>query len=67
MAAHGRLGPGGRVDPRFYGATAMLLAATWGRTVLPMGEYTREATVPGERPVVPLQFERGEPGVRQGQ
>jgi uncharacterized protein len=51
----------------FYGATAMLLAATWGRTVLPMGEYTREATVPGERPVVPLQFERGEPGVRQGQ
>jgi uncharacterized protein len=51
----------------FYGATAMLLAASWGRTVLPMGEYTREATVPGERPVVPLQFERGEPGVRQGQ
>jgi succinate-acetate transporter protein len=51
----------------FYGATAMLLAATWGRTVLPMGEYTREATVPGERPVIPLQFERGEPGVRQGQ
>jgi succinate-acetate transporter protein len=51
----------------FYAATAMMLAATWGRTVLPMGEYTREATVPGERPVIPLQFEHGEPGVRQGQ
>jgi hypothetical protein len=32
-----------------------------------MGEYTREATVPGERPIVPLEFEHGEPGVRQGQ
>jgi succinate-acetate transporter protein len=51
----------------FYAATAMLLAATWGRTVLPMGEYSRSATVPGGRPVIPLQFARGEPGVRQGQ
>jgi succinate-acetate transporter protein len=51
----------------FYAASALLLASTWGRTVLPIGEYRREASVPGERPIVPIEFEYGEPGIRQGQ
>jgi hypothetical protein len=51
----------------FYAASAMLYAASWGRTVLPMGDYSREATVPGGRAVIPLEFEAGEPGVRKGQ
>ena len=51
----------------FYTATAELLAASLGRTILPLGMYSREANLPGGTFTVPLQFERGEPGVRHGQ
>lgn len=51
----------------FYAAGAMLLANTWGRTVLPLGKYTREANVPGGRPLSLIQFASGEPGVKHGQ
>jgi succinate-acetate transporter protein len=51
----------------FYTATAMMLASTWGRTVLPLGKFSRDANVPGGRPIYPIQFASGEPGVRQGQ
>jgi hypothetical protein len=37
-----------------------MLANTWGRTVLPLGKYTREANVPGGRPVSLIQFAAGE-------
>ena len=51
----------------FYTATAMMLAATFGRVVLPLGKYRREANVPGGQPTYPIQFALGEPGVKQGQ
>jgi uncharacterized protein len=51
----------------FYAATAMMLVSTVGRTMLPLGKYRRTANVPGERPAYPIQFELGEPGVKQGQ
>jgi uncharacterized protein len=51
----------------FYTATAMMMASTFGRVVLPLGKYRRSANVPGEQPTYPLQFEYGEPGVKQGQ
>src|SRR4051794_3551359 len=51
----------------FYTASAMLLKASFGRVVLPLGEPQREANVPGEQFTRVIQFERGEPGVRQGQ
>lgn len=51
----------------FYTASAMMLASTFGRVVLPLGKYRKEANVPGGRPMYPIQFELGEPGVRQGQ
>lgn len=51
----------------FYTASAMLLAGTWGRAVLPVGKYDKAAIVPGHRPMYPIQFAEGEPGVRRGQ
>jgi succinate-acetate transporter protein len=50
-----------------YVATALMMVSTFGRTILPLGEYRRAANVPGSKPVRPLEFEFGEPGVRQGQ
>lgn len=50
-----------------YTAGAMMIAGAWGRTVLPLGEYRKAANVPGGRPIDPLQYEFGEPGVKQGQ
>jgi succinate-acetate transporter protein len=50
-----------------YTAGAMMIAGAWGRTVLPLGEYRKAANVPGGRPVRALEYELGEPGVRQGQ
>jgi succinate-acetate transporter protein len=51
----------------FYAASAMMLASTYGRAILPLGKHHREANIPGGRPSYPIQFEFGEPGVRQGQ
>jgi uncharacterized protein len=50
-----------------YVAAALMAVSTFGRTILPLGKYQRAANVPGERLVRPLEFELGEPGVRQGQ
>ena len=50
-----------------YTAGAMMIAGSWGRTVLPLGEYRKAANVPGGRPMRALEYELGEPGVRQGQ
>jgi succinate-acetate transporter protein len=50
-----------------YVAAAMMIAATWGRTVLPLGDLRKSANVPGGRPIRTLEYELGEPGVRQGQ
>jgi uncharacterized protein len=51
----------------FYAATAMMMATAWRRTVLPLGKYHKAANVPGRQPTYPIQFELGEPGVKQGQ
>jgi uncharacterized protein len=50
-----------------YAAGAMMIASTWGRTVLPLGERRRIADVRGRRQIDALQYEFGEPGVKQGQ
>jgi hypothetical protein len=50
-----------------YTAAAMMIAAAWGRTVLPLGELRKSANVPGRRPIRALEYELGEPGVKQGQ
>jgi uncharacterized protein len=51
----------------FYTATAMMLEGTFGRVVLPLGKWSKAANVPGGTVTRPFQFQRGEPGVRQGQ
>jgi uncharacterized protein len=50
-----------------YVAGALMIATSWGRTVLPLGEYRRAANVPGRRPIRTLEYELGEPGVKHGQ
>jgi succinate-acetate transporter protein len=51
----------------FYTAGAMMLAATSGRTVLPLGNWNAQANVPGRAPMHPIELEWAEPGIRQGQ
>jgi uncharacterized protein len=51
----------------FYAASAMMLSSAFGRVVLPLGKYRREANVPGGQHTYPIQFALGEPGVKQGQ
>jgi uncharacterized protein len=51
----------------WYVATAMMLAAASGRTLLPLFKYSKAANVPGRRPVQPIELEWAEPGVKMGQ
>ena len=51
----------------FYAASAMMLASAFGRVILPLGKYRKQANLPGHRHAFPIQFELGEPGVKQGQ
>ena len=51
----------------FYAATAMMCASAFGRVIFPLGKYRKAANIPGRQPTYPIQFELGEPGVKQGQ
>jgi hypothetical protein len=51
----------------WYTATAMMLAAAGGRTVLPLFKWKKAANVPGRKPMQPIELEWGEPGVKMGQ
>ena len=51
----------------WYTATAMMLAGTAGRTILPLGKLSKDANVPGRQPTRPIELEWAEPGVKQGQ
>jgi hypothetical protein len=48
-------------------ATAMMLEASFGRTIIPLGKYSKAANVPGQAPTHPIEFRNGMPGVRVGQ
>jgi len=51
----------------WYTATAMMVKASAGRTILPLFKGEREANVPGQQPTRPIQLEWAEPGVKMGQ
>lgn len=51
----------------WYEATAMLLADSFGRVVLPLGAYSRDENVPGHERPRPIEWRLGEPGIRHGQ
>ena len=50
-----------------YTAAAMMLESAAGKVILPLGNLSKKANIPGHQEHLPLQFELGEPGVRQGQ
>jgi succinate-acetate transporter protein len=51
----------------WYTASAMMLKAAAGRTILPLFTLQSDANVPGRQPTRPIQLEWGEPGVKMGQ
>lgn len=51
----------------WYAATAMMLASSFGRTVLPLGTWNLKGNVPLRRPMRPVEYPDGMPGVRVGQ
>lgn len=51
----------------YTAAALMFKGASGGRTILPLGEYKKEANIPGEHVTTAIEFERGEVGVKQGQ
>jgi succinate-acetate transporter protein len=51
----------------YYLATAMMLAASAGKVILPLGKPKKDANKPGSKPVKPIELEWGEPGVKKGQ
>jgi succinate-acetate transporter protein len=48
-------------------AGAMMLEHSFGRTVIPIGKWSKAANIPGRQAVLPLEFPAGMPGVRVGQ
>lgn len=51
----------------WYAASAMMFQGAAGRTVLPVGNWSKAANVPMRSAREPIEFARGEPGVRAGQ
>lgn len=51
----------------WYAASAMMLEESFGRTILPTGEWKRAANVPGRSVSEPVEYESGMPGARAGQ
>lgn len=48
-------------------AGAMTMEHSFGRTVIPLGKWSKAANVPGRKPTKPLAYPQGMPGVRVGQ
>jgi succinate-acetate transporter protein len=51
----------------YYVATAIMLLSSAGKVILPLGKRKKNANIPGEQPVKPIQLEWAEPGVKKGQ
>ena len=52
----------------WYTASAMMLAGSFGRTILPLGNLgAAAANVPGRKPLVPMEYPLGMPGAKVGQ
>lgn len=43
---------------------AMMFEHSFGRTIIPIGKWSKDANIPGRRSVTPIQFPAGMPGVR---
>ena len=46
---------------------AMMLENAYGRTIIPLGKWSKEADIPGARATDPIAYPSGPPGVRADQ
>lgn len=51
----------------FVAAGAMMLEHAYGRTIIPLGKWSKSANVPGAKHTDPLAYPSGMPGVKVGQ
>jgi uncharacterized protein len=51
----------------FVAASAMVLENAWGRTIIPLGKWSKRANIPGRISTDPIAYPAGMPGVRVGQ
>jgi hypothetical protein len=47
--------------------TAMVLENSYGRTIIPLGAWSKDANVPGRAAMEPIQYRGGMPGAKVGQ
>lgn len=69
---HGWITAGGwvlvaSVGAAIYSAASLLFADAYGRTILPLGEFSARKNIPGTKILRPIEYPMGQPGVRQGQ
>jgi hypothetical protein len=57
----------GSAGAAFYTASAMMLAESFGRTILPTGMLSMSGNLPGGKPVHPIEYPQGMPGAKVGQ
>lgn len=55
------------VGAAVYTASSLLLAESYGRTILPTLEFKKKANIPFSMPHKPIEYARGMPGSRIGQ
>jgi uncharacterized protein len=48
-------------------AGAMVLEHSWGRTIIPLGTWSKKGNIPGAKATDPIAYPAGMPGVRVGQ
>jgi len=48
-------------------ASAMMFEGAFGRTIIPLGEYSKAGNIPGRIPSAPMAYRGGMPGVKVGQ
>jgi len=48
-------------------ASAMMFESAFGRTIIPLGKYSKAANIPGGTTAHPIEYAGGMPGVRAGQ
>lgn len=51
----------------WFVATAMMLENSFGRTILPLGYWSKKGNIPGKQPTTPIAFPAGMPGSKVGQ
>lgn len=48
-------------------AGAMVMENAFGRTIIPLGKWSKAANIPGRQPTIPIAYPFGMPGARVGQ